>query len=377
MILKFFSFAAIIFLVASVFGLVSNYDFKAKAENFAAENVEEKLDPIEELLKNMTLEEKIGQMFVVGVPGKTADENTKILFDKCHFGGVIFFDKNMDDKTQVKNFSDELQKIGGQKFPLFIALDEEGGRVARMKHALIPPLSQEEIGSTGDFNLAKITAESISRDLKEIGVNINFAPVADVGTNDTRSFSKNAEKVSEFVSNAAQGYELEKMFYCLKHFPGLGRGKIDTHQDISSVDADKETLFAEDLLPFSKIIFERDNSNFMVMVGHLKYLSIDPENAASLSYEIITNILRKDLNFQGVVITDDLNMGAVANYDKIENLAVKSIKAGADIVLICHEYEAEPKSFENVLNAVKKGEISEERINESVRRILKMKTKVK
>ena len=324
----------------------------------------------------MSLEEKIGQMMMVGVQGKSVDENIKFLFNQYHFGGIIFFDRNMDDKVQVKNFSDELQSVGGKKVPLFIALDEEGGRVSRMQHALVPPLSQEQIGSTGDINLAEISAQSISRDLRDIGVNINFAPVADVGTNDTRSFSNDAEKVSEFVSSAAQGYEIEKMFYCLKHFPGLGRGKVDTHKDISVVDAEKEILFAEDLLPFKKIISEHDNSKFMVMVGHLKYNALDSENAASLSHEIITKILRDELNFQGVVITDDLNMGATSNYDSIENNAVKSIKAGADIALICHEYELEKKAGDAILNAVKSGEISEERINESVRRILQMKLKL-
>ena len=321
----------------------------------------------------MSLEEKVGQMMMIGIYGQSVDENIKFMLSQYHFGGVILFDRNMDSKIQVKNFSDELQSVADKKVPLFIALDEEGGRVARMKHALIPPPSQKEIGSTGDFNLAEIYAESISRDLREIGVNINFAPVADVGNDDTRNFSGDANVVYEFVSRAAQGYETEKFFYCLKHFPGLGRGTVDTHKDISTVDASKEVLYAEDLLPFKKIISEHDNSKFMVMVGHLKYSSLDSENAASLSHEIVTNILRDELDFQGVIITDDLNMGAVSNYEKSENVAVKSIKAGADIALICHEYDLQKKAYENILLAVKNGEIPEEQVDESVRRILKMK----
>lgn len=368
------SLLAIIFLVGSVFNFYSANIIQVSAKNVAEKNiVKEEKDPVEKILETMTLEEKIGQMMMIGVHGKAVDENITAWLDTYHFGGVIFFDRNMDDKVQVKNFSDELQAVGGKKIPLFIALDEEGGKVARMKDKLIPPLAQEEIGRTGDFNLARISAESISRDLQDIGVNLNFAPVADVGTTDTRSFSKDSETVAEFVSNAAQGYEMENIFYCLKHFPGLGKGKIDTHQDVSVVDADKERLFAEDIFPFQKNISEHDNSKFMVMVGHLKYSALDPENSASLSEKIITKILREQLNFQGVIVTDDLNMGAVSKYEEMGNIAVKTVKAGSDIALVCHEYEMQKKAYDALLSAVKSGEISEERINESVRRILKMK----
>lgn len=364
---KFLNFILAVFIINLICGCFS--ERKITAENIVAE----KIDPVEEILKNMTLEEKIGQMIMIGVYGQENNDDIKFLLNQYHFGGVIYFDRNMDNKNQVKNLSDEIQALGSKKIPMFIALDEEGGRVARMKHALTPPLSQEEIGMTGDYNFAKESAANISREMRNIGINVNFAPVADVGTHDTRSFSDNAEIVAEFVSNAAQGYESENFFYCLKHFPGLGRGKVDTHQDISEVDVDKEILFAEDLLPFKKIISERDNSKFMVMVGHLRYNILDSENAASLSYEIITKILREKLNFQGVVITDDLQMGAIANYNSIEDVVLKTIKSGTDIALICHEYESQTRAYTAIYNAVKIGEISEDRINESVRRIIKMK----
>lgn len=336
---------------------------------------EEKPDPIEETLKKMTLEEKIGQMIFIGVYGKEINDDIKFLLNQYHFGGVIYFDRNMDNKAQVKKFSEELQaeSLNANNLPLFIALDEEGGRVARMKHDLIPPPSQEERGLSGDFNLEKNTAENLSESLREIGVNVNFAPVADVGSKDTRSFSDDANTVAKFLSAAAQGYEEKKFFYCLKHFPGIGRGKVDTHKDVSFVDDDRETLKNEDVLPFKKIIGEHDNSKFMVMIGHLKYSAFDSENSASISSEIITNLLRNELNFQGVVITDDLNMGAIANYSDIESVTLQTIKAGTDIALICHEPELQKRAFEALLSAVNKKEISEERINESVRRILKMK----
>ena len=370
------SLAAIIFLVGSVFNFYSANIIQVSAKNVAEKKVavaEEKIDPVDKILKTMTLEEKIGQMMMIGVYGKTVDENVKSWLMNYHFGGVIFFDRNMESKEQVKKFSDELQAVGNEKVPLFIAIDEEGGKVVRMKDKLIPPLAQEEIGSTGDSNLARLSAESISRDLRDIGINLNFAPVADVGTTDTRSFSSDSKVVAKFVDSAAQGYEMENLFYCLKHFPGLGKGKVDTHQDISVVDADEKTLFDDDIFPFQNIISGHDNSKFMVMVGHLKYTALDKENAASLSEEVITKILRDNLKFQGVIITDDLNMGAVSKYDDIGNIVVKTVKAGSDIALVCHEYELQKKAYETLLKAVKSGEISEDRIDESVRRILKMK----
>lgn len=335
---------------------------------------------IENILEKMTLEEKIGQMMMFGVYGKEMNDDIKFLLTEYHVGGIIYYDRNMDNQEQVKNFSEELQAVAvnfDKKIPLFIAVDEEGGRVARMKNDLTPPPSQEEIGISGDYNLAKESAENIAKKLQYIGINLNFAPVADVGSSDTRSFSDDANIVAEFVSNASQGYENEKLFYCLKHFPGIGLAKVDPHKDISTIDISKDELYTFDLVPFKKIIAERDNSNFMVMVGHLKYPAIDPDNAASLSPTVVTDILRNELNFSGVIITDDLNMGAVSNYSETDSISVRAIEAGADIVLICHEHELQTKAREDIINAVKRGEISEDRINESVRRILKMKSKLK
>ena len=336
-----------------------------------AEVAEPEIDLVEEKLKTLTLEEKIGQMMLIAVIGKNYDDSVNYMLNAYKIGGFIFFDDNMETVEQVKNFTAEIQK--NSALPAFIALDEEGGIVARMKHALPPPPSQEIIGASGDYNLAKVHAIETAKKLQSIGVNVNFAPVADVGSNDTRSYSKDAKTVAEFVSSAAQGYEAENFFYTLKHFPGIGRAKVDPHKDVSVIDVSKTVLEQEDLLPFKKIISERDNSKFMIMVGHLKYAAIDPQNPATLSKKIVTDLLRNELNFQGVIVTDSLSMGAITNHYGYENVGVEAVKSGADILLVCSEYENSKKVCDGVLNAVKSGEISEERINESVRRILKMK----
>ena len=364
--LKIFSFAAIFLIVAFTCGCFAN------AENSTDKTAQVvKVDPVEEILKSMTLEEKIGQMMIVGVHGQAINTDIRFLLDNYHFGGIILFDRNMESKSQVKSFVEELQANAHQKLPLFIALDEEGGRVARMKHDLQVMPSQQEIGATGDVALARKYASQTARNLREIGVNINFAPVADIGSTDTRFFGDNAEVVTNFVMSAAEGYEDENFFYTLKHFPGIGKSKVDPHKAISDIDDAKNILEVEDFAPFKKVIAAKDNSHFMVMIGHLKYSAIDNENPASLSPAIITGILRDEMKFGGVVVTDDLQMGAVDGYN--ENIGVKAIKAGVDIALVCHEYDNEEKVYSSILDAVKRGEISESRIDESVRRILKMK----
>ncbi len=366
---KILSLLMIILALAIICGCDSNVTKDVKAGNLPAEPPA----PVDEILKDMSLTEKVGQMVMIGVYGNSVNDDIRFLLAQYHMGGIIFFDRNMDSKAQVRNFVENLNLVAVEKAPLFIAIDEEGGIVSRMTHDLTPPPSQEEIGYGGNpadaFNYAKSTAQN----LKDLGFNLNFAPVADVGTQDTRSFSSDAEVVAEFVSNAAKGYEDAGIFYCLKHFPGIGRGTVDSHQDVSTIYADREILDAEDLLPFKKIIAEQDNSKFMIMVSHLKYSALDEENSATLSPAVITDLLRNELDFRGVVITDDLDMGAIANHLDASEVGVLAVKAGADILLSCHEYDTQQKIYLGILDAVESGEISQERIDDSVRRILKMK----
>ena len=331
-------------------------------------------DFVELQLKNMTLTEKIGQMMMIGVYGYEIDDNVTWMLNQYHCGGIILFDRNMNTKSQVKSFVMNLQKkAGDNKIPLFIAIDEEGGKVARMTHEIKPAPSQEEIGNTGDPEAAKIWAKSTANELKLLGINVNFAPVADVGSPDTRSFSKDPSTVAVFLDSAAQGYEKEKIIYCLKHFPGIGKRITDPHQEISSIDVSREILEKEDIFPFKTIINDHSSDKFMVMVSHLKYPAIDEVNSATLSYEIMTNLLRKELKFDGIIVTDDLEMGAISNHNTFSDVGIKAVKAGADILLVCHDYQHEQDVYLGVLEAVQNGEITEERINESVRRILKVK----
>lgn len=332
--------------------------------------IDEKVDQI---VASMSQTEKLGQMVMIGIQGTKVDDDSLYMLNQYHMGGVILFDRNMESLEQVKQLTSDLQAQSNEKVPLFIGIDEEGGDVVRMAEKLTPAPSQKEIGATGDIEQAKTWAIKTAKSLKDMGINVNFAPVADVGSNDKRSYSTDANTVIDFVRAATKGYQQENIIYSLKHFPGIGKGKVDSHIDSSSIDVAKEVLMTEDILPFKTIIDESDPNDYFILVSHLKYLALDEEYPASLSSKIMTDLLRNELGYKGIIITDDMEMGAVANHNDFRSIGVNAVKAGADIVLVCHEYEHQQEVYLGLLDAVNSGEISQERIDESVKRIIKVK----
>lgn len=338
-----------------------------KQENLT---IDEKVDKI---VASMSKTEKIGQMVMIGIQGTKVDDNSLYMLHQFHMGGVILFDRNMESPEQVKQLTSDLQSQSNEKVPLFIGIDEEGGDVVRMAEKLTPPPSQKEIGATGDIEQAKIWAIKTAKSLKDMGINVNFAPVADVGSNDKRSYSTDTNTVIDFVRAATKGYQQENIIYSLKHFPGIGKGKVDSHIDSSSIDVAKEVLMTEDILPFKTIINENKPEDYFILVSHLKYPALDEEYPASLSSKIMIDLLRNELGYKGIIITDDMEMGAVANHNDFRSIGVNAVKAGADIVLVCHEYEHQQEVYLGLLDAVNNGEISQERIDESIKRIIKVK----
>ena len=338
-----------------------------KQENLT---IDEKVDQI---VESMSQTEKLGQMVMIGIQGTKVDDDSLYMLHQFHMGGVILFDRNMDSPEQVKQLTSDLQAQSNEKVPLFIGIDEEGGDVVRMAEKLTPPPSQKEIGATGDIEQARTWAIKTAKSLKDMGINVNFAPVADIGSNDKRSYSTDANTVIDFVRAATKGYQQENIIYSLKHFPGIGKGKVDSHVDSSSIDVAKEVLMTEDILPFKTIIDENEPNDYFILVSHLKYPALDEEYPASLSSKIMTDLLRYELGYKGIIITDDMEMGAVANHNDFRSIGVNAVKAGADIVLVCHEYEHQQEVYLGLLDAVNSGEISQERIDESVKRIIKVK----
>lgn len=338
-----------------------------KQENLT---IDEKVD---KTVASMSQTEKLGQMVMIGIQGTKVDDDSLYMLNQYHMGGVILFDRNMDSPEQVKQLTSDLQAQSNEKVPLFIGIDEEGGDVVRMAEKLTPPPSQKEIGATGDIEQARTWAIKTAKSLKDMGINVNFAPVADVGSNDKRSYSTDTNTVIDFVRAATKGYQQENIIYSLKHFPGIGKGKVDSHVDSSNIDVVKEVLMTEDIIPFKTIIDENDPNDYFILVSHLKYPALDEEYPASLSSKIMTDLLRNELGYKGIIITDDMEMGAVANHNDFRSIGVKAVKAGADIVLVCHEYEHQQEVYLGLLDAVNSGEISQERIDESVKRIIKVK----
>ena len=346
-------------------------------ENIAAiaSNQELSLDErVDRIVNNMSDAEKVGQMLMIGIQGTKVNDDTSYMLNEYAIGGVILFDRNMQSQEQVLSFNKQLQESRHGDLPLFIAIDEEGGKVARMKDSFEPPPSQWKIADSKDFQQAEEWAEYTEKEKKNMGFNVNFAPVADVGNDEAgRMYSDDPEMVSNFVKAAVQGYGKKNILCTIKHFPGLGKGEADTHDNFVQVNADMDTLQAQDLLPFREMFQQGNQDNFWVMVTHVTYSALDAKNPASMSEVVMTNLLRNQLGYNGIVITDDVDMGAIAKHYSFADVGVKAVQAGADIVLVCHEYDHEIEVYNGILSAVRDGSISKDRIDSSVKRIVRAK----
>lgn len=352
--------------------------FTSKAEPVTYESVaqsevspEEKVD---KLVANMSDADKVGQLLMIGIHGKTLNDDAKFMLNEYRVGGIILFDRNMESKDQVKSLITDINKTGKSAglTPLFIGIDQEGGAVARMEDRLIKVPPAEELGKE-PIEQAVSLAKQSGTELKDLGFNINFAPVADLGLTYGRSFSTNPDEVVRYASAVGKAYDEAGLWYSYKHFPGIGKTDVDLHADTSVVPVSKETLLNEDTKVFVDLIKQSKPNTYAIMVSHAMYPQIDPDHPSSLSKAIITDWLRKDMGYNGVVVTDDMDMGALAKHYTFGDMAVQSILAGSDILLVCHEYEHMQEAYNGLMKAVKDGRISKERLDESVKRILIMK----
>lgn len=337
------------------------------------------VDPIIEQIKKMSLDEKIGQMLVVGIDGYDLNVNTKSLIEKSKVGGFILFSSNVKDTNQLLNLLNSLKK-GNLKnnIPLFLSVDEEGGRVSRMPKEFKKIPTNKAIGKINDGNLSYKIGSTIASEIGSFGFNMDFAPVLDVNSNPNnpvigdRSFGSKVNIVSSLGTQTMKGIQSKNIISVVKHFPGHGDTSVDSHLGLPTVNNDLERLNKFELIPFVEAI---KNNADVVMIAHILLPKIDSQNPSSMSKRIITDILRKELNFQGVIFTDDMTMGAIVKNYKISEAAVKSVKAGTDIVLVCHGYENVVTVTNALKNAVLNGDISKQRVDESVYRILSLKKK--
>ena len=352
--------------------------FTSKAEPVTYESVaQSELSPeekVDKLVANMSDADKVGQLLMIGIHGKTLNDDAKFMLNEYRVGGIILFDRNMESKDQVKSLITDINKTGKSAglTPLFIGIDQEGGAVARMEDQLIKVPPAEEIGKE-PIEQAVSLAKQSGTELKDLGFNINFAPVADLGLTYGRSFSTNPDDVVRYASAVGKAYDEAGLWYSYKHFPGIGKTDVDLHADTSVVPVSKETLLNEDTKVFVDLIKQSKPNTYAIMVSHAMYPQIDADHPSSLSKAIITDWLRKDMGYNGVVVTDDMDMGALAKHYTFGDMAVQSILAGSDILLVCHEYEHMQEAYNGLMKAVKDGRISKERLDESVKRILLMK----
>ena len=352
--------------------------FTSKAEPVTYESVaQSELSPeqkVDKLVANMSDADKVGQLLMIGIHGTTLNDDAKFMLNEYRVGGIILFDRNMESKDQVKTLIADINKAGKSAglTPLFIGIDQEGGAVARMDDKLIKVPPAEEVGKM-PIEQAVSLAKQSGEELKDLGFNINFAPVADLGLTYGRSFSTNPDEVVRYAGAVGKAYDEAGLWYSYKHFPGIGKTDVDLHADTSIVPVSKETLLSEDTKVFIDLIKQSKPNTYTIMVSHAMYPQIDSDHPASLSKAIITDWLRKDIGYNGVVVTDDMDMGALAKHYTFGDMAVQSILAGSDILLVCHEYEHMQEAYNGLMKAVKDGRISKERLDESVKRILLMK----
>lgn len=331
-----------------------------------------------DLAASMSLEEKVGQMFFcsfeqdeAGSPLLALNDPTRQAIQDYHLGGVIYFASNIDTAEQVIAFSEELQDAS--KLPLFIATDEEGGRVSRITRSgnidaiKIPPA--KTIGHAGEPQNAYRVNEIIAKELRALGINTDFAPCADVDARDDgaigdRSFSGDASVAAEFVAEAVRAYQENQVVSAVKHFPGHGAALGDTHEEAIVAEKSLEQILTEDMLPFKR---SAEAGVPMIMVSHITVPEWGEPSSVSKN---AMDYIRNELAYEGVIITDSFKMGAITNYYTPGEAAKKSITAGVDILLMPENME---EAIGAVLAAVKSGEIPEAQIDRSVARILALK----
>ena len=339
-------------------------------------------DP-ENILPAMTLEQKIGQVMIIGFDGTVVDDELRQMICDYHIGGVVLFARNIQSPQQVAGLTNDLQKtaISSGNPGLFIAIDQEGGRVARLTEDTgftdIP--GAMAIGATDDPANAKIAAQIIAHEMKAVGLNADFAPDLDVNNNPAnpvigvRSFGSDPNKVAKFGVAFIDGLQSEGVLAFGKHFPGHGDTGVDSHIDLPIVPHDRSRLETVEFVPFKAAI--QDNVAG-IMSAHVTFPVIDPTPGmpATLSKPVLTDLLRNGMGYDGLIITDSLEMGALAsNGYPVPMAAVKAFEAGADLLLFNRDFSQHKQAYNDLLTKVETDEISEQRFDASVQRILSVK----
>ena len=332
-----------------------------------------------EPIHSLSIEKKIGQMFFIGIPSAEFDDATRDLIEKIAPGGVCLFTRNIREAIKTRNLLDEID--GASEIQPFFSIDQEGGLVDRLRRIIEPMPAVSSLKNLAQAEkLAEITAEV----LRILGFNMNFAPVVDVSDEsrrrfinglNSRTFGNSKEDAANFGKIYLETLQKKGVLGCLKHFPGIGASEVDSHEELPFVNLSQTELFETDLFPYRQIKPQA------VMIAHAAFPKTDLQERdqngkllpSSLSFNFTTKLLRERLGFEGISITDDLEMGAILKNYGIGEACKMAIKAGVDMLAICNNPKAIYEGFAAVLEAVKSSEISETRIDKSLRRITDVK----
>ena len=334
-------------------------------------------------LARMALEQKVGQVFMLGFQGTTVNASNKALIQGLHLGGVTLFARNIDNGPQLARLDAELQTIA-DPLPLFISVDQEGGLVVRVTDGATIFPGNMAVGATGDPTLAKKVAEASANELLAMGVNMDLAPVVDVNTNPlnpvigVRSFGSNVDLVSQFGTETIEGVQSSGVSAVAKHFPGHGDTDVDSHRDLPVVPHPLDRLQSLEFLPF-KSAMQAGVDGIMTAHLYLPAIELQHDLPATLSRTVLTGLLRDQLGYQGLILTDALDMDAIKKDRTAAEAAVQAFEAGADMLLIAgitaqdrlHLSDGPPA----LLAAVRSGRVSQARLDASVSRILGAKAK--
>lgn len=323
--------------------------------------------------------EKIGQLFMIGLSGKTLTAQESDFITKNNIGGVILFDRNLGTPQEIHALCRDIQNLRhktADKLPLFISIDMEGGRVARLKAPFTQWPAGALLGSLDSTSVAFRFAQAMGTELRAVGINIDFAPCVDVLTNEAnkvigdRALSTNPDQVAKIASALVRGYIKSGVIPCAKHFPGHGNTLLDSHFDLPVENADLNRLREVEMVPFKKVFRARID---LVMTAHIKFPQVDNEWPVTLSETFIQKILRQELRYKQLVISDDLDMKALAkNYDR-DMIPVRALQAGCDILLYCNEMDRPPLALAAVNKAFAAGQINPQHIDSAYQKIVALK----
>ena len=317
----------------------------------------------------------IGQLCMIGFEGTEVTSDLRAWIQEYRPGGIILFSRNLVDPGQIAHLTNELQDVSSE-CPLLIAIDQEGGRVSRLPSGftIFPPAAT--VAYSGSTELAYQAAAVTAKELRAVGINMNMAPILDIHTNPAnpiigdRAFGTEPEKVSLMGAATMAGLHDHRVLACGKHFPGHGDTNTDSHKELPVVHATAQRLQDIELKPFHHAIRRGLQA---LMTAHVHYPALDPQNPATLSSTILTDLLRGQMGFEGVILSDDLEMRAILDHSSIGDAAVRSLEAGADCLLVCKTRSLETETLEAIRRAVESRDLNPEKLKRSLSRISAVK----